>query len=50
MFAACHLTCFDHGGGSAEEVTPSHFGSPDRLFESLDTSNIKIQGKICLPD
>lgn len=31
MFALCQLTFVDHGGGSEDDVTADHVGSPDRL-------------------
>ena len=31
MSPLCHRTDFDHGGGSGEDVTVDHCGSPERL-------------------
>lgn len=48
MFAACHLTLLDHGGGSAEEVTEDHVGSPDRLFGVFSVGSYEEDHEACL--
>ena len=47
MSAFCHLTDFDHGGASGDEVTADHVGSPERLIDvtshPLPTATLHIR-------